>query len=104
MARYPRSGRLGCPYSDRRRIALSAPLRPVLGPLPAQTLPWPRSAALYTSPFLSTSRPMQHAQPDSLDAPVPLRFLGYMDTLVHFGRFSLAVLADSKIDSWLVAN
>jgi len=27
-----------------------------------------------------------------------------MDTLVHFGRFSLAVLANSKIDSWLVAN
>jgi len=27
-----------------------------------------------------------------------------MDTLVHFGRFSLAALANSKIDSWLVAN
>jgi hypothetical protein len=33
-----------------------------------------------------------------------LRLLGYMDTLVHFGRFNLAVLANSKIDSWLVAN
>ncbi|WP_286693488.1 hypothetical protein, partial [Paracoccus sp. SCN 68-21] len=62
------------------------------------------SAALCTSPFPSTFRPMQHAQRDSLGAPVPLRFLGYMDTLVHFGRFGLALLANSKIDSWLVAN
>lgn len=47
---------------------------------------------------------MQHARQGSLSAPVPLRFLGYMDTLVHFGRFSLAVLIKTKIDSWLVAN
>lgn len=33
-----------------------------------------------------------------------LRLLGYMDTLVHFGRFPLATLEKMKIDSWLVAN
>ena len=33
-----------------------------------------------------------------------LIFLGYMDTLVHFGHFSLAMLGKAKIDSWLVAN
>jgi len=27
-----------------------------------------------------------------------------MDTLVHFGRFGLAGLGKTKIDSWLVAN
>jgi len=27
-----------------------------------------------------------------------------MDTLVHFGGFSLAMLGKTKIDSWLVAN
>jgi len=27
-----------------------------------------------------------------------------MDTLVHFGGFSLAPLGKAEIDSWLVAN
>jgi len=27
-----------------------------------------------------------------------------MDTLVHFDRFDLPMQANSKIDSWLVAN
>jgi len=27
-----------------------------------------------------------------------------MDTLVHFGRFGLAGLRKTEIDSWLVAN
>ena len=35
---------------------------------------------------------------------VSLRLLGYMDTLVHFGRFCLATLGKMKIDSCLSDN
>ena len=56
-------------------------------------------------PFLSL-RPYwrERARNGSCAPSAVLRLLGYMDTLVHFGRFSLAALANSKIDSWLVAN
>lgn len=40
---------------------------------------------------------------DILGAPF-LIHLGYMDTLVHFGHFSLSLLEISEIDSWVVAN
>ena len=43
--------------------------------------------------------PVQRNQTADLHVPVPLRLLGYMDTLVHFGRFSLAGLRKTKIDS-----
>ena len=33
-----------------------------------------------------------------------LRLLGYMDTLVHFGRFSLATLGKNEIDSSPLEN
>lgn len=33
-----------------------------------------------------------------------LRLLGYMDTLVHFGRFSLATLGKAEIDSYPPGN
>ena len=47
---------------------------------------------------------VQRSQTADLRVPVALRLLGYMDTLVHFGRFSLARLKKTEIDSWLVAN
>ena len=47
---------------------------------------------------------VQRNQTADLRVPVHLRLLGYMDTLVHFGRFGLATLEKMKIDSWLVAN
>jgi len=43
--------------------------------------------------------PVQHDQTADLCASVPLGLLGYMDTLVHFGGFSLATLEKTKIDS-----
>ena len=56
-------------------------------------------------PFLSLRPCVERAGQEWLSRTFGLsRVLGYMDTLVHFGRFSLAPLGKAEIDSWLVAN
>jgi len=64
---------------------------------------WPSGAAISLS-FPQHVPTVQRNQTADLRVPVPLRLLGYMDTLVHFGRFGLARLRKTEIDSWLVAN
>lgn len=56
-------------------------------------------------PFLSLrSYWRDRVRNGSCVASTILKLLGYMDTLVHFGCFSLPVLVNTKFDSWLVAN
>lgn len=69
------------------RCAVLGPLaRPARSPVPQHILP------------------VQLGETGGPDRSAPLRLLGYMDTLVHFGRFALAVLEKSKMDSCHTGN
>lgn len=79
----------------------SHPLKGLYG---ASGGPWVRNS--HTRPLLHfpANSTLQQVQVWASWCTVSLRLLGYMDTLVHFGRFRLATLVNSKIDSYPTGN